>query len=277
MTDPHRHLTAPAVFLVPERHAFLVLGFGNDPVQTWTRDYAEACDDAAKISGLVVAVPLLADYSGYRPEPTPPPLPQQPPPSPDTPSGSGDAGGWAVGGRTVGSDNGWDVRREPEGVTTVPRDLHGWDRRTPAPISEATGWVGDHGVPLDLADDLRGADAPPAEVVAAAYAARGVAVAPEAIDAMRSTPEEGPPPAVLTRVRDGLVTLWEDDPARTLPDLPDLPADEPDAVAFMQRHGLYDRDRATIPVVPSSPPSDTLPDVDDPTVQIDRRPRLRAV
>lgn len=216
MTD---HLTAPALFLVPERHAFLVLRT-DDAEVTWSRDFGLACDEAAEVRGLVVAVPILADYTHMTPLQTiesPPipftPRPQRPPAAPvpaprpapvppaapDTTSGSGDdVGGFAVGGRANATAGGWDFRRVPE--------VGAFDREVPEPVAEL--------------------EAAPAEVVSRGYAALGVRVPPAAIDAMRSTPADAPDVSLLKRVRDGLsATLTDvDDPTEQIDRTPFLKA-----------------------------------------------------
>lgn len=250
MTNDHppQYLTTPAVFLVPERHAFLILVAGRPAA--WEREFGPACDQASWQRGLVVAVPILADYSWT---PAEPPAAEPPadddsnsgpgwplPSAPDSPSGSGtDIGGFSVGGRNVASESGWDVRRVPEDV------------------SEATGWVGDQPPNLQI---YRGDDPPPADVVAEAYGALGVRVAPAAIEAMRATPTTLDQ-TVLERVRDGLLG-WADD------------EEGPGPIEFMERHGLYDRDHAIIPVYPLSA---TQTDDGEDTVQIDRTPFWKAV
>lgn len=171
-TDP---LTSPAVFLAPDRHVFLVLGMGTNPVVGWSRDFGHACDEAHEAGGLVIAAPILADHTWAAtapvPEPRRRPLPQisdEPASSPGTPSGSGsDVGGFSVGGRPVVDGAGWVFQRED-----------------PEPIDWPT-------------------DDPPASVVVAAYAARGVMVPEAAIEAMWATADHLDP-EVLARVRDGL-------------------------------------------------------------------------
>lgn len=69
MTDPD-YLSGPVVFLAPERHVFLVLGTDDEPIITWDRDYRTAVDAAAIHDGVVVAVPVLKDYT-KRLEPRP--------------------------------------------------------------------------------------------------------------------------------------------------------------------------------------------------------------
>lgn len=60
-------LDAPMVYLAPEKHAFLVLGDGTEPVITWSRSYRLACEQADIHGGLVVAVPVLRDSSWRAP------------------------------------------------------------------------------------------------------------------------------------------------------------------------------------------------------------------
>lgn len=55
-------LTGPAVFLAPDRHAYLVLGMGAEPVLTWSDDYETAEESARIHAAVVVAVPILADH-----------------------------------------------------------------------------------------------------------------------------------------------------------------------------------------------------------------------
>lgn len=64
MTDS---LDGPLVYLAPDRHAFLVLGNGDEPLITWSRSYKFACEQADIHFGTVVAVPIVHDMSWRQP------------------------------------------------------------------------------------------------------------------------------------------------------------------------------------------------------------------
>lgn len=59
-------LNAPMVYLAPDRHAFLVLGDGSEPLITWSTSYQFASEQADIHGGVVVAVPIVRDSSWRR-------------------------------------------------------------------------------------------------------------------------------------------------------------------------------------------------------------------
>lgn len=61
-----RELTAPVVYLAPDRHAYLVLGDGDEPLITWSMSYQFASEQADIHAGVVVAVPIVRDSSWRR-------------------------------------------------------------------------------------------------------------------------------------------------------------------------------------------------------------------
>lgn len=141
-------LTGPAVFLNPERHAYLVLGWDTVPVITWAARY-ETADEAARIhGGTVVAVPILADYRVLTSEPAP--VPEQPPVSEPAERAQGRAAvpelpqrqpGYALGKRAGnGHPNGWTADRpDTVGVTTIR-----WAEGTPPEVKTAFQGGDDH-------------------------------------------------------------------------------------------------------------------------------------
>jgi hypothetical protein len=59
-------LNAPMVYLAPDRHAFLVLGDGSEPLITWSTSFQFASEQADIHGGVVVAVPIVRDSSWRR-------------------------------------------------------------------------------------------------------------------------------------------------------------------------------------------------------------------
>lgn len=62
----------PVVHLAPDRHAFLVLGEGADPVITWSYSWQFASEQADLHDAVVVAVPVVRDSSWRAPHPDDP-------------------------------------------------------------------------------------------------------------------------------------------------------------------------------------------------------------
>jgi hypothetical protein len=92
-------LNAPMVYLAPDRHAFLVLGDGAEPLITWSMSYRFACEQADIHGGLVVAVPVVRDSSWRQPHqddvrPTQVPVPAASMPRQDAAQTAGEPSGF---------------------------------------------------------------------------------------------------------------------------------------------------------------------------------------
>jgi hypothetical protein len=217
-------MTTVPVFLAAERSLFVVLGSDHDPVLTWDRDFEVALDFARIHNGLVVAVPVLADYTAAGPapestgavyecpqcgptrqtgeehaethhtirylrsEPDVFDLPHRGPVAPVVPSATGSERphiGWAMGGRAAEPAAGWDFERV---------------REEEAAEIEAAEVV-------DLARQL--VPGTPAQVIVDAYEALGVKIAPAAAEAIAHSQRKPPELETLQRIRDGLSATGE--------------------------------------------------------------------
>lgn len=111
LTEGVSELNAPMVYLAPDRHAFLVLGDGDEPLITWSKSFKLACEQADINGGTVVAVPIVRDSSWRKPhrdDPTQVPFPAAKIVRIDR---DGPAAGYPLGGRRQSSAVGWSSAR----------------------------------------------------------------------------------------------------------------------------------------------------------------------
>lgn len=230
LLSPHggvSELNAPMVYLAPDRHAFLVLGDGEEPLITWSMSFQFASEQADIHAGIVVAVPIVRDSSwrhSHRDDVAPAQVPmrasslprqdvmaqsagepsvvdlieRQMRAAPLSPPEDGyPLGRAAAGGGGQGSPDGWSAARP---------DVEGQRDSTAMPLVRRSAPFADAAAPV-LPDDPEGA-------LREAFGGGDGPDVEKAMTAFRAAAQADM--AVLQRVRDGLaaelVTACLDDP-----------------------------------------------------------------
>lgn len=232
--------TTVPVFLAAERSLFVVLGTDVAPVLTWDRDYETALDFARIHNGLVVAVPVLADYTVAGPFPEGADAPARDYVCPQ------------CGPTHQSDDEHTETHHTVRFLRSPMADVFDLPHRTPPPpvplvpsavgpepeepphigwalggrdVEPADGWnferepkqktapeaiVGEEErEAMEVIEDARRTvGRMPAQVIANAYEALGVRVDPDVAELIARTQRTSPGPETLERIRDGLKETW---------------------------------------------------------------------